>query len=416
MIKTTLNQMTKGGIWDLVDGGFCRYSVDEKWLVPHFEKMLYDNAMMLRVFVEAFKIFDDTHYKLIALQIAEFVENFLSKNKLFYSTSDADSEGEEGKYFVYTYDEVYTALQEAGIENPKKALAELSISPYGNFEDDKNIVRIEKYPPKEWKKIRTILQDLRKKRTYPFRDQKIQTSWNAMYIDALFELGAIEPNYIEKAKKSLKKLQESMFIDGKLYHTTILGKKPKVEAFLEDVAFLAKAYLSAYEKTFDELYLIEAQRFVNTALIDFYDKGVWYFSKGEFQTKAEIFDAAYTSSVSVMVENLLTLASLFGDEKYRTFAFKTLEYNSYELSRKPIYYPSLFNQMMRYLKKDYIIKAKADKLRKNLMELSKINYPYTLLKSDEVDGFLICGLKSCFSNVNDAKIVSKEIDRGARDG
>ena len=410
MIKATLENMTKGGIWDHIDGGFCRYSVDEKWLVPHFEKMLYDNALMLKVFVKAYLAYNDEHYKHVALEIAAFIEEHMSQDALFYSASDADSDGEEGKYFVYTYDEAYEALESAGVKNVKKALAQISISPYGNFEGDKSIVRIEKNLPQEWDTIKQTLKNIRKKRTYPFIDKKVQTSWNAMYIDALFDLGAIEPSYKEKAQKSLQKLKNTMFVEEKLYHTTMPDAKPKVEAFLEDYAFLAKAFINAYEKSFDELYLIEAQRFVNLALSDFYDKGVWYFSRGDFQTKAEVFDSTYTSSVSVMVENLLSLASLLSDEKYRTFAFKTLEYNSYDLSRKPIYYPHMFNQMMRYLKEDRILKAKRELLAKKIFELAKLRYPYTLLKSDDVDGFMICGLMHCFSNVNDVTIIEEKIE------
>ncbi len=411
MLNTTLENMTKGGIYDLVDGGFCRYSVDEKWLVPHFEKMLYDNALMLKVFVKAYNTYNIPRYKDIALEIASFIEKKMSEDGLFYSASDADSNGEEGAYFVYTYDEVYSALEKAGVENVKKALAQISISPYGNFEGDKCIVRIEKHMPKEWRKIKTVLKDLRKKRTYPFIDKKIQTSWNAMVVDALFELGTIDAAYIGKAKNSLEKLLGTMFDGEKLHHTTMPGKEPKVQAFLEDYAFLSKAILNAYEKTFDELYLIQAQRFVNLALAEFYENGVWYFSQDDFQTKTETYDATYTSSVSIMIDNLLTLASLLGDEKYRTFAFKTLEYNSYDLSRKPIYYPYMFDMMMRYLKEDRIIKSSAMKLKQNLGELAHIRYPYTLLKAEEQEAFLICGIMSCFSNVNDVKMISAEVEK-----
>ena len=411
MVNTTLENMIKGGMYDLVDGGFCRYSVDEKWLVPHFEKMLYDNALMLKVFVRAYLTYNKPEYKEVALEIATFVEDKMMQDDLFYSASDADSEGEEGTYFVYRYDETYDALQKAGFEKPQKILETLSITPHGNFEAGKSIVRIEGEKPKEWEKIKKVLKELRSKKEYPFIDKKIQTSWNAMYIDALFELGALDRSYIEKAKKSLDKLLTTMFDGEKLFHTTMPGKEPKVEAFLEDYAFLSKAILNAYEKSFDELYLIQAQRFVNLALAEFYDKGVWYFSQGDFQTKAEIYDATYTSSVSIMIDNLLTLASLLGDEKYRTFAFKTLEYNSYDLSRKPIYYPYMFDMMMRYLKEDRIIKSKAENLVANLAELARIRYPYTLLKAEDHDDFLICGMMSCFSNVNDVKMIESEIEK-----
>ncbi len=407
MINHTLHEMTKGGMYDLVDGGFCRYSVDEKWLIPHFEKMLYDNALMLKVFTKAYLAYNDPHYKKIALDIASFIEQFMEENNLFYSASDADSEGKEGTYFVYTYDELHQALKQNGILHVDKVLEALNITPHGNFEMGLNVVRVEKEFPDEWKKIRTILQNIRKKRTYPFIDKKIQTSWNAMMIDAFFELGVIEERYIQKAQISLSALMQKMFIKNKLYHTALVDKTPKVEAFLEDYAFLAQTFLNGYKKTFDELYLIEAQRFINIALTEFYDKGVWYFSQGDFQTKAEIYDATYTSSVNIMIDNLLTFASLMADEKYRTFAFKTLEYNSYDLSRKPVYYPYMFTQMMRYLKEDRIIKSNEQNLKKHLFELHKLSYPYTLLKNDPIDDFMICGMMQCFSNTNDVKMLNR---------
>ena len=411
MVNTTLENMTKGGMYDLVDGGFCRYSVDEKWLVPHFEKMLYDNALMLKVMVKAYHTYNEPRYKETALEIASFVEEKMMEDDLFYSASDADSEGEEGTYFVYDYDETYEALKKAGFEKPEKMLDALSITPHGNFEMGKSIVRFKDEKPQDWEKIKAVLKELRSKREYPFIDKKIQTSWNAMYIDALFELGTIDEKYIEKAKKSLERLLALMFDGEKLYHTTMPGKKPKVTAFLEDYAFLAKAILNGYEKTFDELYLIHSQRFVNLALAEFYDKGAWYFSQGNFQTKAETYDATYTSSVSIMIDNLLTLSSLLADEKYHTFAFKTLEYNSYDLSRKPIYYPYMFDMMMRYIKEDRIVKSKAENLIANLTELARIRYPYTLLKAEDHEDFLICGMMSCFSNVNDVKMIETEIEK-----
>ncbi len=408
MVTHTLQEMTKGGMYDLVDGGFCRYSVDEKWLVPHFEKMLYDNALMLKVLTKAYLTYEKEIYKEIAFEIAGFIQKFMSEDGLYYSASDADSEGEEGTYFIYDYDEVKGALQNAGIENVASVLETLDIMPSGNFEG-KNIVRIEDQKPQEWNKIKTVLQDIRKTREYPFIDKKIQTSWNAMFIDALFDLGCVDAKFIDQAKKSLEKLLTTMFVDETLYHTTMAEKTPKVGAFLEDYAFLAKALLNSYQKTADELYLIKAQYFINHALSEFYDQGVWYFSQGDFQTKAELYDATYTSSIAIMVDNLLTLSGLLGDEKYRTFAFKTLEYNSYDLSRKPVYYPYMFTQMMRYLKEDRIIKADAENIKENILVLCKIRYPYTLFKSEATQGFMICGTVSCFSNVNDVKMVEEKI-------
>ena len=410
MITNTLNNMVKGGMYDLVDGGFCRYSVDEKWLVPHFEKMLYDNALLCGVYTEAYLLYEDEKYLKTAREIVDFWYNFMSEDDLFYSASDADSDEREGAYFVYTYDEVYTALVQNGYDNAKEMCEEMSVTHHCNFEG-RNIIRFEGEIPAWFSDVKPLLQKIRQKRNYPFIDKKIQTSWSAMMINSLFKLGTINKKYNEKAVKSLDKLLETLFIDGKLYHTTLIRKKPKVEAFLEDYAFLSQALLTAFKYTQNELYLIDAQRFVNKALEEFYDKGVWNFSNGEFAVKAEITDTTYTSSVSVMLDNLITLATLLEDEKYKHFAFKTMEYNSYELGRRPIYYPHMLTQALRYVKGDRIIKTSGQNITDYAFELAKIKYPFTLLKRSENDDFMLCGEKSCFANTQDVKQINQLIEQ-----
>jgi len=400
MIETTLHKMTQGGFYDLIDGGFCRYSVDEKWHIPHFEKMLYDNALLLKVYTRAYLLFEDSHYKKIALAIAAFLENYMQVDGVFYSASDADTGEEEGLYYTYTYEEVKQALEEHNIDNIEEKLQALSITPNGNFESYQNVIRFAEKEIEDFSTIAHILSTLRIKKEYPFIDQKIQTSWNAMTIDALFELSLIEPSYLQKAQNSLTQLFTLLYKEEKLYHTTLPHSTPKVEAFLEDYAFLIQALLNGYKKSFDELYLIKAQLLSNKALELFYDKGVWYFSKGDFKTKAEIYDATYTSSVSVMIENLLTLATLLQDQKYRTFAYKTLEYNSYDLARKPVYYPYMFDMMMRYLKEDKVIKSNQTTLQNNITPLHKLPYPYLLLQLDNRENFLVCGVQSCFGEAD----------------
>jgi len=403
MITNTLENMTKGGMYDLVDGGFCRYSVDEKWLVPHFEKMLYDNALLCGVYTDAYLSYKDENYLKKAREIADFWHNYMSEDGLFYSASDADSEGEEGTYFVYSYDEVFTALSEAGYNDAAKMCEAMSITHHGNFENGKSIVRFEGEVPEWFNDVKIILQNIRAKREYPFIDKKVQTSWSAMFINALFKLGTIDRKYHTRAEESLQKLLKKVYIDETLYHTTLINKSPKVEAFLEDYAFLSQALLTAYKYTQNEISLINAHKFVNKALEKFYDKGVWYFSEGEFRVKAEVTDNTYTSSVSIMIESLLTLATLLNDEKYRHFAFKTMEYNSYDLGRRPIYYPYLLIEAIRYLKGDRVIKTSLQNLQNNSCELAEIRYPFTLFKADKEQNYLICGEKSCFATTEDIK-------------
>ena len=402
MVITTLEHMTKGGIYDLVDGGFCRYSVDEKWLVPHFEKMLYDNALLCGVYTKSYLAYKDEKHLSIAKEIADFWYDFMSEDQLFYSASDADSEGEEGTYFVYTYDEVYTLLAENGYRDIEKMCQEMSVTHHGNFEG-KNIIRFEGTIPTWFSEVKPLLAQLRTKRDYPFIDQKIQTSWSAMMINSLFSLGAIDEKYTQKAQQSLDKLLETMFLNGVLYHTTLIHKTPKVEAFLEDYAFLAQALLNGYKHTQEELYLIHAQRFANKALEEFYDKGQWNFSVGEFTTKAETSDNTYISSISIIIDVLISLSTLLEDDKYAHFAFKTMEYNSYEMGRKPIYFPYMLTQVFRHLKGDRIIKASQEKLQTAALQLAKINYPFIQYKTSDESGFMVCGEKSCFAHTNDVE-------------
>jgi len=398
MVLHTLNSMTKGGMYDLVDGGFCRYSVDDKFLVPHFEKMLYDNALLCETYTKTYLAYGDEAHLQIAKEIADFWHNFMSEDNLFYSASDADSEGEEGTYFVYMYEEVYRVLEENGYQNIQAMLDAMQVTHHGNFEG-KNIIRFESGKRADYfEDVKLLLQGLRKKRDYPFCDKKIQTSWSAMMINALFTLGQIESKYQQRAIKNLDALLQTMVVEGNLMHTTLIHKTPKVSAFLEDYAFLAQALISAFRSTQDEIYLIHAQRFANKALEEFYNKSDWNFSSGEFVTKAEIHDFTYISSVAVMVDVLLSLGTLLEDEKYTHFAFKTMEYNSYELGRKPIYAPHMLTQMLRYLKGERILKSTTHNLAKNSLELAKLRYPFVQLKHSNDQDFMICGEKSCFAN------------------
>ncbi|MEA3371216.1 MAG: thioredoxin domain-containing protein [Campylobacterota bacterium] len=411
MLKETLNAMKKGGLYDLVDGGFCRYSTDNIWLVPHFEKMLYDNALLCNIYTKAYLTYKDESYLQTAKEIADFWQNFMSEDDLMYSASDADSEGAEGTYFTYSYEEVYEILKVNGYENIEAILSEMSVTQHGNFEG-KSIIRFEEGIVPAWfAEVKPVLQKLRQNREYPFIDKKVQVSWSSMMISALYKLGTIDSRYTLMATKSLDALLKTMYINGTLYHTTLIHKTPKVEAFLEDYAFLSQALLNAYQQTSDELYLINAQRLANTALENFYEKGQWNFSVGEFVTKAETSDNTYTSSVSIMIDVLLSLGTLLEDEKYTHFAFKTMEYNSYEMGRKTIYFPYMLTQVFRYLKGERVIKSNADNLKNSALKLASLDYPFVSLKASEDEEFMICGDKSCFANTTDIDEVNELLSK-----
>ena len=240
MVLLSLTSMAKGGLRDLIDGGFCRYSTDDEWLVPHFEKMTYDNALLSEVYLKAYHVSGDAFYRSVAFEILDFMLENMRENALFYSASDADTEGEEGKYFVYTYEKALKSFTKAGIPAKEHAaLAEaLNITEEGNFEG-KNIIRIDDPVNNTIPYYDDAIEALKKrreKRTYPFVDKKVIVSWNAMMIRSLFKASRVDNSYLKPALKSLTALLESMYINSELFHSTLIGKNPKIKAFLEDYA------------------------------------------------------------------------------------------------------------------------------------------------------------------------------------
>jgi uncharacterized protein YyaL (SSP411 family) len=410
MAETTLRKMAAGGLYDLVDGGFCRYSTDDAWLVPHFEKMTYDNALLCATYLKAHKVTGAPFYREIAGDIIRFMKEKMSRHALFYAASDADTDGVEGKYFVYGYGEVMEALRHGGFsEAEAEAICQaLSVTSEGNFEG-KNIIRLRNGErPEWWPKVRTILRHLREGRTYPFIDRKIITAWNAMMIKALFLAADIERKYLDEALESLGALLHLMRRDTTLFHSALAGKEPTIEAFLEDYAYLCDALLQAYRTTLDERWLIEAQRLADEAVERFHEKGKWYFSRGEFETEADIADTSYPSSAAVMTHVLLTLGSLI-DERYTEIAFKSLEYRSVKIARYPIYHPTFAAAAIRWLKEDLVIKSLPNRLAEAKPLVDTLPYPWILYRGAVEPDYLICGRRSCFAAVKRAEEVAEAI-------
>jgi len=415
MATFSLSSMARGGLRDLVDGGFCRYATDNEWLIPHFEKMTYDNALLASVYLKAYHTTSNSFYKDIAFETLDFMLKKMSEDALFYSASDADTEGQEGKYFVYTYEKALKSFSKAGI--PPKAQAKLAealhITPEGNFEG-KNIIRVNDPEKTDIPYYDEALKALKKrreeKRTYPFIDTKVIVSWNAMMITTLFQAGRVEKKYHKQAKRSLEKLLDTMYIHSQLFHTTLIGKKPKIQAFLEDYAYLGEALIEAYESTLDESYLILATKLANNAIEKYYQHGKWKFSRGEFETDADIYDSSYPSSVATMISVLHSLSSLV-DTVYKKFVFRTLEIYSYDLMRQPISTPKMSQMVIRYLKDDIIIKAREERLEPYIPDRDKITYPFTFFKNDTNDGFMLCNSNSCFGHEKEFESLTEFLEK-----
>ncbi len=402
MVLHTLTSMTQGGLYDHVDGGFCRYSTDDKWLVPHFEKMTYDNALLSGLFLRAFALTGEKRYQDIAFETIDFMLDKMSENHLFYSASDADTDGEEGKYFVFEYKDVLELFAKTGIpasEQPKLAHA-MGITPEGNFEG-KSIVRLQENLSAETPYYHEAINALRKERgvrQYPFIDKKVQLSWNAMMIKSLFQAGRQEAKYHRQALDSLDALTAALFTSDELYHTTLISKTPKIKAFLEDYAFYCDALIEAYKSTLDERYLIRSIQLANSAIEKYYEAGRWKFSRGEFETEADIYDSSYPSSIATMLCVLLDISAL-ADPIYKKFVFKTLELHSYDLMRQPISTPRLSKAVMRLLSDDILIKSTPQKLQTRLGEIDSLPYPFIHFKADKSERYTLCDSSSCFGDL-----------------
>ena len=361
----TLDGMAKGGFYDHVDGGFHRYSTDEKWLIPNFEKTTYDNAQLIDNYLRAFQLTGDFYYSNIAFKSIEFMLSKMSHHPnhnayLFYSTSNAKSNKVDGEYFTFGYNEVINKLQDNNYSllDITKICTTLNITKGGDFNGE-NIIRID--DPKNlnlnnYPEVIKLLQEIRKTKTYPFIDKKIITSWNAIMISALFKAGIVDEKYKNIAINSLEKLLDALYINGTLYHSIIENNVPKNKAYLEDYAYLGETLITAYQTTLDESYLDLATTFSNRIIELFYKYGKWNFSNGSFETEESIYDNTYPSSLSTALSLLMSLSS-FVDDTYKKFVFNTLELNSYNLMRQPLSSPKLTQVTLRYLKDDIIFKT-----------------------------------------------------------
>ncbi len=395
-----LEAMVKGGIYDQIEGGFYRYSVDEKWLIPHFEKMLYTNAELIEVYAKAFDITKNDIFKKAVVETIDNIFERFRREQLFFSASDADSEGEEGKYFVFLYEDALKDLIEGGFEKKeaKKILKFFGITLMGNFEDYKSnpfIASKEDISDEILQRAKKILKKNRAKRSYPFIDYKILTSWNALTIKALFTAGRyIDENYSKEALISLDTLLKYLYKDGILYHQMIFGKDLKIKAYLEDYSFLINALIEAYEYSFNEKYLNLASKFTKEALDKFYKEGVWYLSDDEFKTTSQMEDSSYKSASSLMIENMFVLGALSEDLDMQKKALNMLSYNSSLLNRYPSAYATLLRSYLMNKTEILILKSSKENLSKIA---KKIKRPFVYLKDIKENRFMVCRVDSCFA-------------------
>ena len=335
MVELALNKMAHGGIYDQLGGGFHRYSVDVNWLVPHFEKMLYDNALLSRLYLHTYLATEKPFYLDVVTQTLDYiVREMTSPEGGFYSTLDADSEGEEGKYYVWTLQEIKNSLQIADVET---FTTYYDVTAEGNFEG-KNILHVPR-PAQEVADLlkisldvleatierdRGVLLHVRAKRVPPGRDEKILTAWNGMMLRSFAEAGRYlsRPDYVQVAVRNAEFLLSNLYQDGRLLRTYKDGRA-HLKGYLEDYVCLADGLLALYEATFNVRWFVEARRLMDEAIHLFADpqNGGFYDTGSDHEElltrPKDIMDNATPAGNSVAAEVLLRLATYTGDEQYR---------------------------------------------------------------------------------------------------
>ncbi|MBN2768007.1 MAG: thioredoxin domain-containing protein [Campylobacterales bacterium] len=397
LITHSLRSMANGGLHDLIDGGFCRYSTTRDWLIPHFEKMTYDNALLIRLYSEVYLTVNDNFFKEIALKSIDFMLQYMSKDHLFFSASDADTDGIEGAYFTYDYGECFQVFTKEGftLGQIEEIFNALDITRDGNFEG-KSIINIKKnLDVKMLQKALKVLRLIRKQKRYPFIDIKIITSWNAMMIESLFVASLIDEKYSDIAQKSLDALLKKLYKKEKLYHTVVDENQPHIEAFLEDYAHLASALIKAYEITAIDNYLALAIKLSNQAIKEFYTDKQWHFSNGAFKTKDERYDTSYPSASATMLFALLKL-DLLCPYDYGSIIDFSLRCNSYDLMRQPISSPLLTQVAITQLFGMSVIKSNKENITQHMTALHLL--PFTIVTSDAQEGYSACDRQSCFAH------------------
>ncbi|WP_299456811.1 thioredoxin domain-containing protein [uncultured Microscilla sp.] len=342
-VDVTLNEMAKGGIYDQVGGGFARYSVDADWFAPHFEKMLYDNGQLLSLYADAYNVTQNPLYQQVVMQTVDFVARELtSEEGGFFSALDADSEGVEGKFYVWektAFDEVI------GAEDAAIAADYYQVTSQANWEEGnilhRNIGDLA-FAKKHQMDVESLKQKVtqwnerlltaRNKRIRPGLDDKILTSWNGLMLKGLVDAYRVfdSPKLLNLALANAQFITEKLTTENyQLYHSYKNGKA-SINAYLEDYAAVVDAYIALYQATFDEQWLTNAKVLTDYAVANFYDKeeGLFFFTDVNAEKliarKKELFDNVIPASNSMMAKNLYWLGLYYEQSDYQQKASQML--------------------------------------------------------------------------------------------
>ncbi len=397
-IKLTLDKIAQGGIYDQIGGGFARYSVDAYWFAPHFEKMLYDNAQLMSLYSEAYAVTHEPLYRSVVFETYEWLSREMTHSDGgFFSALDADSEGVEGKFYVWNkseFDEVLGPELEAVGKY-------YSVKAEGNWEHGNNILirnnsddkflRENALQAENWGKVlddaKQKLLQVRNKRPKPSLDDKIITAWNAMMVCGLTDAYSVfgDHRFLDSALKNMKFIETSLTTDGQLFRS-YKGKRSMTPGFLDDYAYVIQAQIKLYHATFDEEWIHKAENFAINTLKHFYDSDDGFFHYASSQSekliarKKEIFDNVIPSSNALMAQNLFALGSLLDKEEWRRTATAMVDSLGHLIKSEPNYmsqWAIVYTQVHKGMKEVLLSGPGVHSLR---TQLQAEFLPFTLLQ------------------------------------
>ena len=396
-VLLTLEKMAKGGIYDQLGGGFSRYSVDRNWLVPHFEKMLYDNAQLVSLYSEAFRLNPDAEYKKVVYDTLAFVERELtSPEGGFYSSLDADSEGVEGKYYVWDKDEVESLLE----EDAEIFCEYYDISTEGNWEgrnilnrkenDDviasRHNLSLEKLEEIILQAKKKLLEH-RQKRVKPGLDDKILTSWNALMLKAYADAYNIfdDEHFLKIAEKNYEFIEKNLLSSDFSLYRNHKNNTSTIHAFLDDYVLLVDALISLYHTRFNEYYINTALNITEYIIHHFFDddSGMFFYTSDKdsqliARTK-EVNDHVIPSSNAVLAQNLFKLGHYFIKDDYLKKAEQMLLNMKKQIENNPFYFGNWIDLMIQFIHKPYEVCIMGNKSREIRKDFFRMYIPNILL-------------------------------------
>jgi len=442
-VTLTLNKMAAGGIYDQVGGGFARYSTDAYWKAPHFEKMLYDNAQLVSLYSSAFQQTREINYKTIISETLDFILRELTSDEGgFYAALDADSEGEEGKFYVWTQSELKQILG----DKADLIMEYYSVEENGNWENDQNILyrsdedtlfadqykMTESDLKKEVSKAKGLLLKERMKRILPALDDKIITSWNALMLKSFIDAYTVFDNeiYLEQALRNAQFISTKIRQpDYRLFRNYKNGKA-SINGFLDDYAFTIAAFISLYQSTFDEKWLEDAKQLADYAIAHFYDihSGMFFYTSDIdpelIARKREVSDNVIPASNSEMAKNLFILGHYFYCDDYISKSRKMLDNVKQNTLNGGPYFANWDILMSWFASPPYEVAILGNEYESRLKEFNSHYLPDVFLSGGKNEGRLslhegklvdghttiyVCQDKTCRMPVTEVKEALKQI-------